>query len=56
MFRTRGFIFRKAVVYTLNGMVYFTCIGLSSLVGRRACFILHWRWTLGFETSTRHKN
>ena len=40
MFRTQGFILRKAVAYTLNGTVYFTCIGLSILVGRRVCLIV----------------
>jgi hypothetical protein len=52
MFRTREFIFRKAVVCTLNGTAYFTCIVLSSLVGRKVCLILYRRWTFGFETLT----
>jgi hypothetical protein len=34
VFLTRGFVFRKTVVYAV-GMVCFTYIGISSLVGRR---------------------
>jgi len=36
MFRSRGFIFRKTVVYTVV-MVFLTCINISSLVGRSVC-------------------
>jgi len=42
MFQTRGFIFRKMAVYAVMvwyGMVCFTCISISSLVGRRVCAI-----------------
>jgi len=41
MFRTQGFIFRKAVPYTLNITVCFACIGLSSLEDRTVCLILY---------------
>jgi len=38
MFRTRGFIFRKTVIYIYRyGIVCFTCISISSLVGGRVC-------------------
>jgi len=43
VFRTRRFIFRKTVVYSVMvwyGMVHITCIGISSQVGRRVCSIL----------------
>jgi hypothetical protein len=31
---SRGFIFRKTVVYTVYGTVRFTCVSINSLVGR----------------------
>ena len=39
------------------GIVCFTCISASSLVGRRVCSIQpsSWRWTFGFETCRRHQ-
>jgi hypothetical protein len=52
MFQTRGFIFRKMVVCT--GMVWFTYIRISSLIGRRVCSSF-WRWTVSFKTCRRHQ-
>ena len=40
MFRNRGFIFRKTLVYRWYGIVCFTCIIISSLVGRRLLIYL----------------
>ena len=52
MFLNQGFLFRKTVIYRC-GIVCFTCIGTSSLVGTEVCLILN---TLsGLETCRRHK-
>ena len=43
MFRTRRFIFRETVVYTVMVRFRLTCIGINSLVGRRVCGVLKYR-------------
>ena len=37
MFRTRGFIFRKTILYTVLLQLPCTCIRISCLAGRRVC-------------------